>query len=373
MRGIAAAGGVILLVLGSRLASKHGGPNSASAAEALFRMEKLIPTLHGFHESYWQAEGEFQQGDLKLLDQVWYENGEWRMTSSPARGGDRILKQEGSVAALYQRAMDGSVSKYVNSGLGDTEVTLKSLLHNAGIEGAEKDAQSLGISELDGHQVEQIYIPTYESQRSYVWLLVGSERPVRFLRQNLSSGVWHDTWRYDIEYADAWAASVFDVKTLSPSTVPSPPDPTLSGAVTQRSPIRRFAGADGVMRDWTVETPPDSIPAVGTPSYRTGNFLFHNFVYQKLPANTISELAAICTSQGVADSVKSLIEGEISRYGTIAEYGSKGEIDESSLSGTQTFDLWFGKHNVTADVQFVRKVKGPWRVSGITLKDGPVP
>ena len=329
-----AAFGVAALLLAARLAMRHGGANTASASEALRHMATILKQTNVYHQRYFQAHGEHQEGDLELITESWYEDGKWRNTSPATQGGDRILRSEGGLVAYYHRDADGKIERMIElAPQGDDPSLSKFLQDNNLLEAAAK-AEKLGPTKLDGREAEEISIPTYERQQTFVWLVPGTDVPLRIERQNLQDGSWHTSWMFTVDLADHWPASIFDPSTLKQSS----DDPSTQG--TEASP---------------------SDPAPIRAAWQAGNSLFKGFASHGAAAAQTE-----CIDSSAARSVAAWLGSEVAKLGPLQGYGSVGTTQPLSVKvTTQPFDLTFGTQHVKAIVSLRRDAKDNWKVSGI--------
>jgi hypothetical protein len=346
-----AAGAVGSMVVGSLVAMRHGSAYSASAETRVRTMELFIQRAPAIHRLEYYAEGEWPNDRLKLTQELWYDAGNWRKSDPGKPQDDVIERREGTEIVYYQRHSDSEIQTGLESSKQPVDFSLPQLLNDLGVQGAEAKAQDLGMTELDGKEVDELLIPTGNDQRTLVWLLPSTDMPLRADRQNRYSSGWQTDWRYVIEVSERLPAATFDPATLLPTLA--------SGENGTRVPVRYVhIGANAIVE-------------AGEPAWKTGNALFLS------SGGTDDKLfEQACLTPAVAQSVRSWLAFNAGKYGKLGEVGSYAVNDDLGASITttnQVFNVKFGTHEIKALVSFQRDEKGVWKATGVSDQSPPAP
>lgn len=339
--------GIAAMLLGVWLNASRRDANSAAAA-AVKHMDAALVEWAGYHERLFQAEGAHQEGELTLISETWYERARnsWRITSPPDQGGDRIIRDTGDphtalqpTLEWVQKGPDGRLLHAIEVAPQRTDPTLADFLAKNGLLDAAANAQDLGRTALSGTPAEEISIPTYDTQRTYVWLMEGTDVPLRIERQNLQNGVWHTSWLFTIAVAERWPDSVFDPATLRPSGgIWSDGQGTGHAAVAAMTLAKR------------------------QPAWKTGNVVFGGYLW-RIP----SDVPKACLTSDAFKAVDAWMSQKVARMGPLEEFGSVGpNISAPGTDTTQAFHLTFEHGRATAMLSFHKDADGIWKVTGIS-------
>ncbi len=357
-----AIGAAAVMILGATMSTRRGGAYSASAQEAVRGMESTELDRTAYHQSLWQAAGPHQEGQLELLDQVWYEAGKWREKSIPSFGGDRIFEFDKSSGLVrLSRDWRGKIVSQEEASPRPKQIDLQEFCKQAGIEGAEANAEDLGTRTLNGVSVREISIPTYNLQRTLVWLIPGTNLPVRMERQNEQHGSWTTSWLFTIEYAKSWPPSIFDSSTLESTT----------GGPTARA-SQPFHDAESGTTNESRLSQRSKLPNRNQPAFRTGNIVFAAYLSTTKPG----PIDSACASERVAAQLRRPLDSLASEYGTLQSYGSDShdtDKDRAAGSKDQVYNLRFGNHPVRSVMSFTLGSDGVWKATSLKVASSATP